>query len=480
MDNKEAFRDFLYKDKVLQHSGKAYAKSTKETYVRVLTSFEYTDIFLIEESKKIDEIIRGIEEGMISNNSKSNRKKALELYSIFLKNSNNTSIELKVELSKVTINNFKSLDNFELNFSDFICLIGLNGSGKSTILQAIDFISQQMKGYVNLWLEDRGWEAKDIGCKLTSGSNITSKIFFTYGEEDYSWEFSFNRSKLKCTFEEIVLLTDGKKSKILFKVDGSEFWIQNGDKKINGHIIQHYEGSFLSSIESKNLPKVLIDFKSYIQNIYSLDLLSPQELRKRSTKDDKVALTGNHLSGFLNTFNTKQKENLLSQLKKYYTNLNEFNIVTSNDGSIKLEISENFKNKKLVTEAKYLNDGILRLITILAQLETEKSFLLFDEIENGINSELVELLLDSLIGSEHQVMITTHSPMILNYIEDDIALKSVQYIYKTKEGFTRSIPFFDIPSMREKLEMMGAGSVYVDTSLDELIEEIEMITQRDI
>ena len=40
---------------------------------------------------------------------------------------------------------------------------------------------------------------------------------------------------------------------------------------------------------------------------------------------------------------------------------------------------------------------------------------------------------------------------------------------------TESIPFFDIPSMAEKLEYMGAGEVYVDTNLEELIEEIETI-----
>ena len=72
-------------------------------------------------------------------------------------------------------------------------------------------------------------------------------------------------------------------------------------------------------------------------------------------------------------------------------------------------------------------------------------------------------------------MITTHSPMILNYIDDETAIKSVNYIYKTEEGFTKSIPFFSIPSMKEKLELMGAGEVYVDTNLSNLYEEIKLI-----
>jgi len=42
--------------------------------------------------------------------------------------------------------------------TQFTCLIGLNGSGKSTILQAIDFISQLAQGRLDDWLEVREWQ----------------------------------------------------------------------------------------------------------------------------------------------------------------------------------------------------------------------------------------------------------------------------------------------------------------------------------
>jgi AAA15 family ATPase/GTPase len=99
--------------------------------------------------------------------------------------------------------------------------------------------------------------------------------------------------------------------------------------------------------------------------------------------------------------------------------------------------------------------------------------LLFDEIENGINPEFVEFLIDSFVEDRnHQIVVTTHSPLILNYLEDDIAKKSVMYLYKTEQGHTKSIPFFSIPSMAEKLKIMGPGEVYADTNLTELADEI--------
>lgn len=388
-----------------------------------------------------------------------------------------------IELHSCHIKNFKSLDKFQLEFSKFTCLIGLNSAGKSTILQAIDFISQQMKGDIAGWLKDRNWEAKELKCKFLNRQSITISIGFLYREKFYAWVFVFNPSLKKSTTEEILYCPDAKsidECETIFEVKNSKYMIIKDlenpkESKLQGDIIQEYEGSFLSSLKPEFLPEPIREFKSYIQNIYSLDLLSPQELRKRSRVGDALGLSGANLSAFLNSFTKEQKEEMLIQLKKAYPNLEAFNIRKSKGGWARLELVEQFGDKKLTNEAKYLNDGVLRLIAILAQLQSEKSFLLFDEIENGINSELVEFLMDILVNCKHQVMITTHSPMILNYIEDDIAKKSVQYIYKTKEGLTQSIPFFDIPSMNEKLEMMGAGSAYVDTNLEDLVEEIEMV-----
>lgn len=387
-----------------------------------------------------------------------------------------------IKLNRLYISNFKSLNEFKLDFAEFTCLIGLNSSGKSTILQAIDFISQQMNGNVSEWLKERGWKANELRCKLTKKKNIFGAISFEYNKTLFIWAFNFNPTLKKCTSESIeVYDPEIKNFHKIFEVEDSKYMIikdldKNDINKPN-YIVQDYEGSFLASLKSELLPQVIIEFKTYLKNIYSLDLLTPQELRKPSRTGGKLGLSGENLSAFLNTFNEEQKNNLLLQLKKCYRNLESFDIRKSKGGLNRLELVEKFGDTKLVNEAKYLNDGVLRLIAILSQLQSQQSFLLFDEIENGINAELVEFLIDTLIASQHQIMITTHSPMILNYIDDDIAEKSVHYIYKTEEGYTKSIPFFSIPSMKEKLELMGPGEVYVDTNLSELYDEIKLIQQ---
>ena len=45
----------------------------------------------------------------------------------------------------------------KLNF-----IVGMNGAGKATILQALDFTSQLMKGDIQSWLANREWDFKDL------------------------------------------------------------------------------------------------------------------------------------------------------------------------------------------------------------------------------------------------------------------------------------------------------------------------------
>jgi len=50
-----------------------------------------------------------------------------------------------MKIQHMYIDNFKSLVDFKLNLNNFSCLIGLNGSGKSTVLHALDFLSHLME-----------------------------------------------------------------------------------------------------------------------------------------------------------------------------------------------------------------------------------------------------------------------------------------------------------------------------------------------
>lgn len=83
-------------------------------------------------------------------------------------------------IKQIKVDNFKSLVNFELPLAKFNCLVGLNGSGKSTVLQFFDFISQQVRGDLKGLLNRRQWKASDINSRLTRKKNIDFEILLSH------------------------------------------------------------------------------------------------------------------------------------------------------------------------------------------------------------------------------------------------------------------------------------------------------------
>jgi predicted ATPase len=185
-----------------------------------------------------------------------------------------------------------------------------------------------------------------------------------------------------------------------------------------------------------------------------------------------LGLGGEKLSAFLHEIGEAKRASIQAKLAKIYPRFRHLDILSLRSGWKSLTVQEQFGDTIVKTEARHVADGFLRMLAVFAQLSKEQSFLLLDEIENGVNPELIEFLIDELVGASPQVLITTHSPMVLNYLEDEVAIDGVIYIYKAKNGATQAIRLFDIPAMREKLTVMGAGEVYEDTLLTQLNEEI--------
>lgn len=364
-------------------------------------------------------------------------------------------------IEQIRIRNFKSIGILTLPLCKFNCLIGLNGSGKSTILQAIDFISQLMVGNVQSWLDSRGWTVQELNCKLLTESNIGISVKYrTQVGKTLVWDASFNRHDLRCSAERINL-----EDKTIFASLRQEYFI--GDRR--QPISFNYQGSVLSQLKESELPKPVLEFRDALKRIRSLELLSPHLLRKRArTEDRDIGAGGEKLSGYMHNIKGDVRAHLLKLLKKFYPNLLDFKVASLRAGWKKLMVIEQFGELKLETEATHMSDGLLRILAVLAQAESNHPLVLLDEIENGINPEIIEQLVDTLVNARQQIIVTTHSPMILNYLEDDVARSAVQYIYKNTSGVTKARRFFELPNITRKLEIMGAGEAYVDTDLAKL------------
>ena len=379
-------------------------------------------------------------------------------------------------IKSVRVVNFKSLAAVSIPLGHFTCLVGMNGAGKSTVLQALDFLSQLMLGDVQGWLDRRGWSAADLKCKLRRESNITFNVTFkpsTGGT--LTWIGVFNRSDLRCSQEDAYLGAN-ESSGFLLRSSGQTF--QLGGKPSQS-IAFEYQGSLLSVLKDSELPAALLEFRDALRRVRSLELLSPHLLRKSARiSEHDIGAGGEKLSAYLDNIKGERKTALVTLLQKFYPSLVDFKITSQRSGWKKLSVFEQFGKQKLETEALHMNDGLLRILAVLTQAESDRSLLLLDELENGINQEIVETLVDTLLQSPQQLLVTTHSPLLLNYLPDDVARDAVQLLYKTPEGETRIRSFFGIPRIAVKLEAMGPGDAFVDTDLRLLTQECIELDQR--
>lgn len=188
---------------------------------------------------------------------------------------------------------------------------------------------------------------------------------------------------------------------------------------------------------------------------------------RQRTRDSatSIGIGGEKLSAYLHAIKGGDKQHLLELLRTFYPRVIDFKSSPTKGGWKRLSIIEDFDGKHVESEVRHINDGLLRVLAMLAQTLDGDAMLLFDEVENGVNPEIVEKLVNLLVNAKQQILVTTHNPMILNYLEDDVARESVLFVYKTPEGFTRVRPFFSLPGVGEKLDLMGPGEAFVDTDL---------------
>jgi len=381
----------------------------------------------------------------------------------------------------IHIVNFKSIAAATLELGSFNCLVGLNGAGKSTVLQVFDFLSHLMLGDIEAWLQERNWQASDLNNKLRKESNIS--LVVTYQVEEghrLIWRGDFNRTLLRCTKEWVDEVWSGDAGNLrhkLFRAEGSGYSFE-GEPRCD--VAFTYQGSLLSVLKDSELPVPLLAFREAMRHIRSLELLAPQLLRKRARSTDvDMGMGGERLSAYLGSIKGQDKSTLLALLKQFYPSVVDFKVTSMVSGWKKLSVTEQFGSHTLETEATHLNDGLLRILAVLAQARSDRSLILLDEIENGINQELVETLVDTLVASKQQLLVTTHSPLVLNYLEDDVARQAVQLVYKSVDGGTRLRRLFDIPRISAKLDAMGPGDALVDTDLRLLVQECLALDQEE-
>lgn len=378
------------------------------------------------------------------------------------------------------IENFKSLADFDLppkgqELAGFTCLIGMNGAGKTTLLQAFDFTAQLMSGKIKEWLAWREWSAEDLLTNLggSKGGCIRLVVDLKLVEQRKArWTANFDVKSQRCVTETLTL--DGEEI-LSLREDGSmEVGMYDMPPDRYSKLPFEFEGSVLSTLRLEGSHPYLQKVKDALLGLHSLELLAPQLIRRSSRESADIGPGGERLAGFLSQLTEAQQHDLLTRLRKIYPQVQNLRIQHKVYGWKGLLVEEQSMAGHEVTEA-HINDGFLRVVAMLSQAYAKHDLLLLDEIENGINPAVADELTDFLVSLSRegrQIIVTTHSPVILNYLDDDVARAGVILLFKTPDGRTQSRRYFDVPENESKLRALGPGEVFLDTSIEDLVRRL--------
>jgi predicted ATPase len=137
---------------------------------------------------------------------------------------------------------------------------------------------------------------------------------------------------------------------------------------------------------------------------------------------ESLGQSGENLASFLNTLKHKHEkgyESLNLSLKRIMPTDVSIEVEHLKEGRVGLRLSEN----GLWFSARLISEGTLRLIGLLAAIHPRNpaTMVAFEEPENGVHPVRLKIISDVLKNAvrvhEKQIIITTHSPILLEYFD---------------------------------------------------------------
>lgn len=393
-------------------------------------------------------------------------------------------------ITKLEVDNFKSLNNVKLFFKEITVLVGNNASGKTSVIQALDFLINACKSEFYSFFESRELAPSDIVSKLSRTGH--RKVRF-YSE----WSISLQDTKFPLSWElEIEILknddirlinekiTDLSNGKVLLYYDmtrrNNQLIVADSDGPEKLYPSMTISSSTLHLVvdtngnDDTNNHSLLVALKKYLLNSYSYDLLSPNAMRHSSRgKVKTIGSSGKELSAYIAGMNLQSNRSLTEKLQRLLgDSIAEIKTRKVSPGWSKIEEVEKFGNKNIAIKSVNMSDGILRLIALLTICEYSKSSLmLMDELENGINvkyaEKLITILKDVCEANDQQMIFTTHSTVFLDYFStENIVLIERDPV----SGWSKAYSMSDLPHVKELNKYMYPGEIVLNLSNQEMAD----------
>ncbi|WP_158044232.1 AAA family ATPase [Skermanella pratensis] len=383
----------------------------------------------------------------------------------------------RLRLRRMRIRGFKAIADLDLTFPDDphtpLILIGGNGSGKSSILQALAFIQFVTKGQTREYFDARGWKPADVRSRVATRLAEGAISFRLLLEDDRGrkvyWRMLWGLADERMRQEEIWCLNkeEWPGLKLVLRTKGDSLIVKPEEYKGI-----RPKGSAVSVLDPSAFPEitaeVLRSVKCWGEGVYALDLLSPAKMRSSSRKPDAIDIgnSGEHLAAFLANLKSDGKNRIVKRLAAFYPPLQEVVATRKRAGWIDLKIAESYGGVGQ-TAAAHMSDGFMRMLGLAAipEFGERASTILLDEIEDGIEPHILPDFVETIAReADAQLVLTSHSPILVNFASPS----AVVFVARSIDGRTVAARFDQLAPLTRHLEHLGPGELWTQASMESI------------
>lgn len=362
-------------------------------------------------------------------------------------------------IRRIKINNFKSLDGVEFReLPQFLCLIGVNGAGKTTFVELLTFIRALVRGEVDKWtIGGKSCEPKALAYAGGSRRNLEISMDFSLEGElgTYTWDITYNLYDTQLIREQLI---DNLANELVLRFEYGKLLIQGVDSNIE----VMPRGSAISlPLNNELLKKIRVELSSFV-GVGVLDPVAIADTARVVKGDMEIEENGHKLPAFVSQLPADKQREYSELIQKFYTDFDGVSVKGSKFGWKRIIFSELKKS----IDALHMSYGTLRYMVMAALKYSSARLLYFDEVDNGFNQEYLAKVVELLMSMrDKQIIVTTHNVLLLNNLPDDVLRSGVFFFYKNSARKTRVKRFFDIAEMSNALEMDSGGSIMSMTDM---------------
>ncbi len=368
-------------------------------------------------------------------------------------------------------------------------LIGTNASGKSNVLDALDFLNRIASGkdlQTSLEAIRGGVAFASFRSNTKSGGDNFTLEVLVQGDEkiNYSYSITVKTSpRVELLQETLIRLKDRPNTKTnpyrvkLFSTDTPE----EDSPSIVARLYNEKAGtkkecrrthSILSQLQGLNLRQEITEgvevVSKTLQGIFILDPI-PSRMRSYSPFSNVLANDASNIAGVLAALPDPEKRIVEDKITEYVRQLPEREIRKvwakavgefQTDAMLYCEEEWVENQSPMLVDSRGMSDGTLRFLGILTALLTRptNTQIVIEEVDNGLHPSRAGLLLQILktisIERNIDVLITTHNPALLDAIGPSM-IPFVEVAHRDIESGESKLTLLEDVNMLSKILASG-------------------------